>query len=284
MMIGAMLPGAISSAQSFTGKTGMIFIDDVAAGSYSGRLIVESGILKKTDIIDVHSPSGRKFTFTIVSLQVEDQDAAEAKPGQYVFAVLHSDADATGADGINEGFLMVPAGWDAGDPDLPTPPTGLAEFTCKLNGIPWSGTGGYNFYLYYPDGVEGIFDGPLLNLAFKAVPIPDNRQFLIYIRDVKEGPAVYNSSENLSVNFSGSEDGKPENSLIFGFDETNSPQTPFTIEITKWTIISPAEVSISGKMIGTLPQSLVFYGDEKKTIQITDGVFSNLKFQVLPSR
>jgi hypothetical protein len=268
--------------QSFTAETGIIFIDGASQGEYYGGIKVLTGVLKKGDEIDVYAPTGRRFTFKITKLELDDnKDAAEARPKQFVMAVLFSKERADqGKDAINQGYVVYPKGFlPKNGAAINSAATEKPVFTAIINGKFYNSKLNSRGAFYYTKGVKGFVDEPFVQLAFASLDVVDNRYFLIQIKSPKEGTATYNSSQNIAVNFSGSIDGKSENAKVYGFDKNVAANTKFTIEITKWQRISDSKISISGRMNGDLPQNLAILG-KKETLKLENGLFENIEVEV----
>jgi hypothetical protein len=106
---------------------------------------------------------------------------------------------------------------------------------------------------------------------------PDTRQLKIGINNFnsKTGVIPY---QNLELLFTGSSDGKYDNSVMAANGLTGNP-TPFTIEITKWESTDTLKAIVSGKLSGKLEG---FFGSED--LEFTDGVFTDVEVQVSPAK
>jgi hypothetical protein len=271
-----------SFAQSFTAETGMIFTDDAANGNYAGSIKVLSGTLKKGDEIDVYAPSGRKYTFLIKKLKVNDVETSQAKAGSDAFADLYSKERADqGKDGINEGFKVYPKGFVIATTEKAVSPTPISKkgvFSVIANGKTLNYSLGNRGALFYPNGIKQLDEKPFIQLAFVPNHPTDNRQLTIKILSPKAGKASYSGANQMEVLVTGAESGKSTDSRMYGRSSKSNPNIPFTIEINEWKE-SAGAIFISGKINGTLMETLTVA--KKQSIEYKEGSFSNLKMEII---
>lgn len=272
----------ISLAQSFTAETGMIFTDDAASGNYAGSIKVLSGTVKKGDEIDVYAPSGRKFTFLIKKLKVNDAETSQAKVGSDAFADLYSKERADqGKDGINVGFKVYPKGFVIASIEKSESQNSISKkgvFSVFVNGKSLNYSLANRGALYYPNGIKQLNEKSFIQLAFVPNHPTDNRQLTIKIFSPKAGKAIYSEANQMEILVTGAESGKSTDSRMFGRCSKSNASVPFTIEITEWKE-SAGAIFISSKIYGTLMETLAV--GKKQSIEYKEGSFSNLKMEII---
>lgn len=267
------------SAQSFTAVTGEIFVNE-PKGNYMGGMQVLTGVMKKGETIEAYAETGRKFTLKITKLEVGDnKDAAEARPGQYVFVHLYTAEDASGgSDYLRKGYKVYPKGFKvSGNSTANTTSTQRADFTATLDGKAFKAEVSYKGALLYRKGIENYQPKPFLQLSFRSIQSPDTRQLLIQILNPKGAPAKY-GVKDMEVNFSGTADGNPDHTTIYGF-VNGKADTEFTVEITQWQAVSSTKAIISGKIYGELREVKIL-GKAKTVNKIANGVFENVEVEI----
>jgi hypothetical protein len=274
-------------AQTFVGETGEVYIGN-EKNTFAGNIKITSGIIKKNDVIEIYAETGRKFTAKITKLEADDaKDVTSAKAGQYIFADFITFEDATsGKDYLRAGYKFYPKGYvlSGSLSNATKVSTEKAVFTTNINGKSYQAKLNYKGALYYQKGAKGMAENePFLQLAFASLGAVDNRYLLLQIRSPKETPSVYNASQ-MEVNFSGSVDGKSENTKVYGFSKKVNQNNSFSLEISKWQRISSSKVIISGKIKGTLSEILPTYNTKKEILNFENGVFENIEVEVFSER
>jgi hypothetical protein len=274
-------------AQTFVGEMGEVYMGS-EKNAFAGNIKLISGLIKKNDVIEIYAESGRKFTAKITKLEADDaKEVASAKAGQYIFADFITLEDAMGGkDYLRAGYKFYPKGYvlSGNLANATKVSTEKPVFTANINGKTYQAKLNNKGALYYQKGVKGMSENePFLQLAFASLGAVDKRYLLLQIRSPKETPSVYNASQ-MEVNFSGSVDGNSENSKIYGFSKNVNQNTSFSLEISKWQRISSSKVIISGKIKGTLTETLPTYNTKKETLNFENGVFENIEVEVFSER
>lgn len=270
-----------SFAQTFTAETGYMYLGNTEL-DLSGSLEIKSGIIKKSDKIDIYAPTGRKFTATIAKISNKEyQEVNQVKAGEYgFFEFKFTENPSKGKDYLTKGYKVYPAGFQVNTTALKAEAdanvAASVNFKSTLDGKPFRAKVTYKGASYWRKGVKNYVDKPYLQLQFACVDAPDDRTLTIQIFYPKEGIASY-SAKDMEVNFSGSSDGNKANSSLYGF--VNGKANPnFSLEITKWQA-SGNKATISGKINGELPEILIL-GRSKKFNRFENGVFENIEVEI----
>jgi hypothetical protein len=271
-----------SFAQSFTAETGYLFSGTTDV-ELNGSIKVLSGILKKTDKIDIYAETGRKFTASIVRMTDKDsKDINEVKAGQYAYFDLKFTANpSTGSDYLRNGYKVYPMGFQVNTTalkaDAESKLAKSVNFKTTLDGKPFRGVVTYKGVSYWRKGVKNLVEKPYLQLQFRCVDSPDDRILTIQVFKPKESTAKY-SVADMEVNFSGTMDGNKNNTTIYGF-VNGKADTQFTLEITKWQTVSNNKAIVSGIVSGEL-REIKILGRATKTNKFENGVFENIEVEV----
>lgn len=258
-------------AQSFTGETGYIYTGNTNKEFY-GTIDIKSGVLKKTDQLDIFAGSGRKFQASIKKMTIDGTEVQSAKAGAYVTIDFVTAEDATtGNDYLRKGYLVLPRNFKGGVSN-PENASGYPDkFTATLGGKPYRAACFNNGY--YPGGIKGVSYGlPFIQFSIVNNNRTDTRSFLVQIFNPSPAPGVYGTAST-EVNLSGSEDGKKEHEIIYGYMKGAAEK--FKIQITQWEKQSGGRIIVSGKMEGTLTQ--VTASGKKEVIKLENGVFENVE-------
>ena len=86
----------------------IVFIDGAAQGEYLASVKIEEGSLKQGSKIDAVDETGKRFSFTVQEIKVNDAKVAEAKIGDSAFLVLQTGKGKV--DGFDQGFYLVAPG------------------------------------------------------------------------------------------------------------------------------------------------------------------------------
>jgi len=255
-----------TNGQSFTAETGSMYPGDKET-EISGSLKVVSGVLKKGDKIDIYAPTGRKFSATVLSLTSLDyKELAQQKAGADVLVKLRfTENPTTGKDYLTSGYKVYPAGFNVNTTAIKEEQqknvAASQKFTALINKKQYRATAPAANNQYWPNGNSMLKQKqPVLLLQFTSRDAPDDRILTIMLYNPKNAPATYGAKE-LEVNFSGSEDGSKENTMLYGFN-LGKATTNFQLQITEWQQ-SGDRLMLSGKIQGDLPEVLVL-GRSKK--------------------
>ncbi|GAB3524569.1 hypothetical protein [Emticicia fontis] len=267
--------------QTFTAETGDIYIGE-PKGNYYGIFIIKTGMLKSTDVLEIYSNSGFKYTARIIKITDLDTRALlkEIKSGQSAFIDFFT-ADDPGNynDALRKGFKVYPKGVKPDGKLLDINESKRPDLLVTLDSKPFRAALTYKGAVLWRKGVKNYANNkPYLLLQFGSVIAPDDRIISIQIFNPKEMPTKY-SVKDMEVNFSGSIDGKKENTTIYGF-VNGKADTDFTIEITRWQIVSDKKAIISGKIYGELREVKIL-GIAKKINRFENGSFENIEIEIM---
>lgn len=263
--------------QSFTAVTEEMFLG-VTETDINGAITVLSGVLKKSDKLDIYAETGLKFTASIVKITGKgSQEVSQVKPGEFAFFELKfSQSPSSGSDYLRKGYRVYPMGFKPAAVAAPAAET-KTTLTSRLDGKPWKANVTYKGAALWRKGVKNFVEKPYLQLQFASVQSPDNRLLTIQVFYPKEAPAAYTAS-GMEVNFSGATDGKKENTTIFGF--VNGRSAPdFRLNITKWQASGDSKAVISGTLDGYLPE-VKLLGRSTQRVQFENGVFENVTVEL----
>jgi hypothetical protein len=265
-------------AQSFTGKTGYIFVGDTP-NEFTGSIEVLTGVLKKGATIDVYAETGRKFTLVVTKMDVkENKDASEAKAGQNPFVYLHTTDNASGGDDyLREKYMVYPHGFKPTGAPSTASTSAKAVFAATIDGKTFKAGNSYKGALLYRKGIKNYQERPFLQLSFASIQSPDTRQLLIQVFNPKESAARY-GAKDMEINFSGTIDGNKDHTTIYGF-VNGKADTEFTLEITKWQKVSDTKAVISGKVYGDLREVKIL-GRPKLINKFANGSFENVEVEI----
>lgn len=275
-------------AQSFTAEiTGEVFLG-YPDGNFSTVLKIVSGSLKKGDKVDIYAETGRKFTCTINKIEIDEvgdnRIADLAKAGETAFVdFFTNDNTSSGSDYLRKGYKVYPLGFKApvSSNVLTTATAKKVQFSATLDATPFKGSVTYKGATLWRKGVKNYQERPYLMLQFASVDPIDNRTLTVQVFNPQEAPAKY-GSKDMEVNFSGAQDGKKENTTIFGF--VNGKANPsFTLDVTKWQKVSADKAIISGKIFGELPEVSLF-GAGKKLNKFENGVFEDVEVEIFSTQ
>ncbi|MCP9763549.1 hypothetical protein [Lacihabitans soyangensis] len=274
--------GAYSFAQSFTAEVGTLFLSDKPTEQF-GNLKILTGVIKKGDKIEIYAETGRKFTATITKIKGDSDDEVKLlKAGEYGFFDLTFTEDpGTGKDYLRAGYKAYSLGYKPNiasiKADAEAKVTASVNFKSTLDGKPFRGKVTYKGASYWRKGVKNLLEKPYLQLQFRAVDEPDDRNLTIQIFYPKESVAKY-TAKDMEVNFSGTADGNTTNTEMYGF-VNGKGNTDFSLEITKWQKISSKKAIISGKISGELKE-VKLLGTPKLKHRFSDGIFENVEVEV----
>ncbi|MBK8557447.1 MAG: hypothetical protein IPL65_17600 [Lewinellaceae bacterium] len=259
----------------------MVFIDNADRGEYSAAVSIQMGQMKTGSQLDAVDKNGKRFSFKVIEMKLNDQVVTSASPGDTPFVVLQT---AGKANGFDQGFYLVNIGsnYPGGSEKVPSVNAAASdarELAATLNGKPWLAGSYYGSALFYAKGLQGVSDQPYLQLSFKAFGAPDSRQLDFQVRDFKEKPGLV-QLEGLEAGMSGSALGKSTESHVSGNHQSGNaknPKTPFQFEISSWKRVSATEAEISGTFSGKL------YGFMSKEVDLLEaGVFQHGGSRFLP--
>jgi hypothetical protein len=258
----------------------IVFVSNDYMGEYNASAIIEKGQIKTGDEVDAVGKDGKRFSFKVSKMDISHQPVEIAKVGDRPFLTLQIQGKAPGFD---QGYYIVdkgasyPGSAAATAPATEATPT-KADFTAKVNGKAWSGTGFFNSALFYAKGNSYAgTEKPLLVLAFKTNQSPDNRQLNIHVKGFEAKTGVLPIS-TLEITLSGAESGKAtESQIASNYKDGNATMahTPFMVEITEWKSVSADEAIISGKVSGKLYRTF-----SKENDVLENGSFSNVRVKV----
>ncbi|WP_337041436.1 hypothetical protein [Emticicia sp. 17c] len=267
--------------QAFTAETGDIYLGD-AKGDYSGLLIVRSGLLKVTDPIEIYSSKGFKYLVRIVKMKDINDTKKELKQlsaGQEAYIeFVTADEPKSYDDALRKGMKVYPKGFKPDGASLAAN-TKKADFMATLDGQPFKAAVAYKGATLWRKGVKNFASNkPYLLLQFGSIVSPDDRILTIQLFNPKETIARY-GPKDMEVNFSGTTDGKKENTTIYGF-VNGKADTDFIVEITKWQAVSNTKAIISGKLYGDLREVKVL-GVAKKINRFENATFDNIEVEII---
>lgn len=274
----AVLPSAITE-EPLLAITKMVFVDNADKGEYAVSLAIEQGVLKVGQKIDAVG-NGKKYSFQVIEIKVDDAAVNEASKSENVFVVLQTTAQADQFDAgftlINDGATSIPKTTAANANN--SAQAGVSGTNCLFNDTKWTGAVFFNSCLFYAKGLSDMnCNKPYLMLGFKATDSPDNRQLLFTVCgfEAKIGKI---DAENIEVALSGAESGDNKLAEIAGY-KSGTPGTSFSLEITKYEKIAEDEALISGRYSGVVGGAL-----SSKPIKITSGVFTDVSLRVFNTK
>lgn len=268
-------------AQAFVAETGDIYLGE-SKGNYYGVLSVKSGVLKKSEFIEIYSNNGFKYLARITKIKNLDtkQELNELKSGQDGFVDFYTaDESKSYDDAIRKGYKIYPKGFNPDVTTLHSAESKRVDFVSVLDGKPFNAAVTYKGATLWRKGVKNFaYNKPYLLLQFASIQSPDDRVMSIQVFNPKESPSKY-SVKDMEVNFSGAVDGKKENTTIYGF-VNGKADTDFILEITKWHRETDTKAIISGKIYGELREVKIL-GVPKKLNRFENGSFENIEVEIM---
>ncbi len=258
-------------SEPLVASTMMVFIDGEEKGEYACSLKIEKGRMKVGDKIDALGTDGKKFTFTVMKIAVDDKNVTETGPTSYAFVDLKSNGKAKGFD---QGFSLVKSGESMVEKATIESKTNTSNtnISCQIDGKTWIANSGSN--LFYKKGIKNMFNGkPYMMLAFVSAQKPDDRQLTMAFFDFAGNLGTFNK-EKIEILLSGSANGDKKNPSLQGH-KLPSMSTDFAIEITDYKAINKDQAEISGRFSGNLKGTL-----GAKPCKIENGIFQKVKVVV----
>lgn len=266
-----LLISGVAFAQNFKAVSNGVY-NETTPGLFQVGLRLESGSIKQGDKIDVLTPEGTRYSFTVTRMRnpYEDIKKADVETGTfYVFLQGPKDAVFT----KNASFL--PGGGKV--TDVPKNKSSF-DFTSTLDNKPWNAISTGNG-TYYKKGLGKMYGGkPFLLLPFRATAPPDQRHLdIVLIQDeIKPGKYTLTSMEIL---LSGSPVGDKNKEELFGYKYPQTSAGSVVLEITSYKETGNGMAIISGKISGPLKK--VFGIGSRK---LENGVFTDVKIYVEKER
>mgnify|MGYP001164711871 FL=1 len=268
-----LLISGVAFAQNFKAVSNGVY-NETTPGLFQVGLRLESGSIKQGDKIDVLTPEGTRYSFTVTRMRnpYEDIKKADAETGTfYVYLLGPKDAVFTKNASFLPGGSKAPAA-DAGKNKS------SFDFTSTLDNKPWNAISTGNG-TYYKKGLGKMYGGkPFLMLPFRATAPPDQRHLdIVLIQDeIKPGKYTLTSMEIL---LSGSPVGDKNKEELFGYKYPQTNAGAVVLEITSYKETGNGTAVISGKISGPLKK--VFGIGSRK---LENGVFTDVKIYVEKER
>lgn len=244
---------------------------------FSAGLTLKGHSFKTGDEIHAVNSQGVRVRFEVTKISANDQPADELKTGEYGFIDLKLlDGNVSKLDG-DFYFVDKDAPFPAAQPENPVSDLTEPKVVAKLNDQSWTAAVALQGALYYKGGFKAMDASgkPYLQLAFKSLQAPDDRQLTISIRGFNGKTGVV-EKESIEVLLSGSATGSTQNSELVGYKGGKEYEAySFDLEITQWETVSADKVLLSGKFKGKLKG--VFGA---KDVTIVDGTLEKIEVKV----
>jgi hypothetical protein len=257
-------------------STSSIFIAD-GANAYVVFLTLQGHALKAGDQVDAVDQAGHRMSFKITKTTIDNGEVDALPTGEY-----------GGLDLLLTSGNMRDFGGDFYLVDVGAPyPTAMASpadepmapytITAQLGGQPWKAGLVSEGALFYPNGHKTIDPSgkPFLQLAFKSIKAPDDRQLTIQVRDFAAKVGTVDQ-DHCEVLLSGSIDGVAAHALLQGYSNKGAyKKYVFTLKITRWERVSSEKAILSATFSGKLKGSL-----DAPDIVVNNGAIDDLEVRV----